>query len=180
MLYYYQMRYSTPVKVWLSLGSNVGDRKQMLTHALETLSQHSDITIGAISSVYETAPWGDTDQSSFYNLVVEIGTALQPLELLNTAKSIERQLGREPGRHWGPRAIDIDIVLWEAIVLDTSALTIPHTHFRDRAFVLVPLNEIAPQQIDPITGLTVGQLLEKVDGQSDVTRVDTAIKLHNK
>lgn len=157
----------------MSLGSNSGDRKRFLTDALERLDQHDGISLQAISSLYETEPWGNTNQSAFYNLAVEIETALAPLELLNTTKLIERQLGREPGPHWGPRAIDIDIVLWETLCLDTSELTIPHPRFHERAFVLVPLSEIAPELCDPATGVPVRELLRQVDGKEGVRRIDS-------
>ncbi len=173
------MQYGNPAKVWLSLGSNVGDRKRTLTCALEMLGRCSDITVKSISSLYETEPWGNTDQPAFYNLAVEIGTAFEPLELQNTAKLIERQLGREPGPLWGPRVIDIDIVLWETVKLDTPELILPHPRFHERAFVLVPLCEIAPAQIDPVTGSTMQELLDGVDGTSGVRRVETAIEFHN-
>ncbi|HIA48037.1 MAG TPA: 2-amino-4-hydroxy-6-hydroxymethyldihydropteridine diphosphokinase [Candidatus Hydrogenedentes bacterium] len=173
------MQYGNSAKVWLSLGSNVGDRKQTLTLALETLGREPDLTLKCVSSLYETEPWGNTDQSSFYNLAVEIGTAFEPLELLNAAKLIERQLGRKPGPRWGPRVIDIDIVLWETVVLDTPELTIPHPSFQERAFVLVPLCEIAPMQIDPVSGSTVEALLDGVAGKTGVSRVEAEIEIHS-
>lgn len=148
-------------------------------NALESLGRESGIMLKSISSLYETEPWGNTDQSVFYNLAVEIGTALEPLELLNAAKLIERQLGREPGSRWGARAIDIDIVLWETVILDTPELTLPHPRFHERAFVLVPLCEIAPMQIDPVSGLSVEALLDGVEGKSGVCRVETGIEIHN-
>jgi len=173
------MLYGNSSKVFLSLGSNVGDRKHSIECALDHLSRKSTTALTAVSSLYETEPWGNTDQSTFYNLTVEIGTALEPLELLNTVKLIERRLGREPGPRWGPRVIDIDIVLWESLVLDTPEISIPHPHFRERAFVLVPLSEIAPAIIDPSSGLSVSELLERVQGVSGVHRVDEEIVFHN-
>jgi len=94
---------------------------------------------------------------------VEIETALEPLELLNTVKTMELRLGRKVSRRWGPRCIDIDLVLWGAKVLHTSALTLPHERFRERAFVLTPFAELAPEAVDPETGLTVAELAGRLD-----------------
>jgi len=105
-----------------------------------------------------TQPLGDEEQPSFVNMAAEIETTLEPLELLHVAKAIEVALGRRPGERWGPRTIDIDIVLCGLTVLDTPTLTVPHKEFRNRAFVLVPLVEIAPEAVDPVTGCTVAEL----------------------
>ena len=171
------MEYGSTQQVWLSIGSNIGKRKRQLQAAVISLSQHPDIIVRATSSVYETSPWGDTEQSTFYNAIVEIGTALEPLELLNTLKLIERQLGRSAGPRWGPRSIDLDIVLWEDAVVDTKALTIPHIHFRERAFVLVPLCEMAPKVIDPVSGATVQELWKQVKDKDNVKRVEDTLHI---
>lgn len=171
------MKYGSFQQVWLSIGSNEGERIAHLQAAVNSLSQHTDIVVQATSSVYETPPWGNTEQSAFYNAIVEIGTALEPLELLNTLKLLERQLGRSDGSRWGSRCIDIDIVLWEDVVLDTNTLTIPHLHFRERAFVLVPLCELAPTLQDPLSGVSVNELLAKVDGQDGVVRVEKSLHI---
>jgi 2-amino-4-hydroxy-6-hydroxymethyldihydropteridine diphosphokinase len=150
--------------VHLSLGSNLGDRAEHLRRALEAVEALPDTRLVAQSSIHETAPWGVTDQPSFLNLAAEIGTVLGPLELLNAVKAIELRLGRTPGPHWGPRVIDIDIVLWQDTEMETDALTLPHPRFRDRAFVLLPLREIAPDAVDPVTGRTVAELAAALDG----------------
>jgi 2-amino-4-hydroxy-6-hydroxymethyldihydropteridine diphosphokinase len=150
--------------VYLSLGSNLGDRAEHLRRALETVEALPDTRLVAQSSIHETAPWGVTDQPSFLNMAAEIETALGPLELLNAVKTLESSLGRTPGPHWGPRVIDIDIVLWQDTVMETDALTLPHPRFRDRAFVLLPLREIAPNAVDPVTGRTVAELAAALDG----------------
>ncbi len=171
------MKHGSSQQVWLSIGSNRGERTRNVQAVVNSLSQHPDLRLRAVSSVYETAPWGEIKQSAFYNAIVEIGTALEPLELLNTVKLMERQLGREAGPRWGPRVIDIDIVLWEDAVVDTTALTIPHLHFRERAFVLVPLCELAPKLIDPVSGATVEALLAQVAGKDGVMRVETSLHI---
>ena len=145
--------------VYLSLGSNLGDRAEHLRRALEAVATLPDTRRVAQSSVHETVPWGVTDQPSFLNLAAAIETALGPLELLNAVKALETGLGRRPGPRWGPRVIDVDIVLFGDTVMDTPELTLPHPRFRERAFVLAPLAEIAPDAPDPVSGKTVAELL---------------------
>lgn len=147
--------------VLLGLGSNLGDSKKILRDALRLLDADPEVTVKRVSRGYVSAPVGITDQPEFLNLAAEIETALEPLEFLNVVKAIENRLGREPGPKWGPRRVDIDIVLWEDRVQESDALRIPHSEFRKRAFVLAPLAEIAPAAVDPETGLTVAELLEK-------------------
>ena len=145
---------------------------QNLRLALTEIAELPDTRLEVVSPIYETAPWGEIDQSWFYNLAVEIGTAFEPLELLNSVKLIETRLGRRPGPIWGPRVIDIDLILWEDRVVTTPDLTIPHPHFTERAFVLTPMNDIAPLSVDPNTGLTIEQLLTKVEGRDSVKPID--------
>jgi len=142
------------------MGSNLGDRAEHLRRALEAVAALPGTRLVAQSTVHETEPWGVTDQPSFLNMAAEIETALGPLELLNAVKTLESSLGRTPGPHWGPRAIDIDLVLWQDRVMETEALVLPHPRFRERAFVLLPLREIAPDAVDPVTGRTVAELAE--------------------
>ena len=149
--------------VQLSLGSNLGVRRGNLEAALARLGQLPETTLTRRSRVYETQPYGVTGQPGFLNMAAEIETELQPLELLDAIQTIERRLGRRPTERWGPRIIDIDIVLWDTLVLETDTLTVPDPDFRNRAFVLIPLAEIAPQAIDPITGMTVAQLAAQPD-----------------
>jgi 2-amino-4-hydroxy-6-hydroxymethyldihydropteridine diphosphokinase len=158
------------MRVLLSLGSNLGDRAAHLRNALMALERVTGVHTLGVSDVYETEPVGKTDQPAFLNLAAEIETDLDPLELLNTAKGIEAALGREQSERWGPRPIDIDLILWGLRTLDTERLTLPHSEFRKRAFVLEPLKEIAPEAVDPITGMTVAQLARRIEAQGEVRR----------
>ena len=159
--------------VQLSLGSNVGGRGRNLEAALAALGQLPETSLTRRSHVYETEPYGVSEQPGFLNMAAEIETGLQPLELLEAIKAIESRLGRRHAQRWGPREIDIDIVLWDDMILDTDALTVPHPDFRRRAFVLIPLAEIAPEAVDPITSQTVAQLASRPGLQGQVLRLDT-------
>lgn len=148
----------TASTVYLSLGSNLTDREAHLRSALSCLRQLEGVMLTAVSHCYETEPLGRTDQPAFLNLAAEICTEMNPMELLNAVKGIEARLGREPSERWAPRIIDIDVILWDDKVLTADQLTVPHQSFRERAFVLLPLAEIAPGAVDPVTGKTVAEL----------------------
>jgi 2-amino-4-hydroxy-6-hydroxymethyldihydropteridine diphosphokinase len=143
--------------VYLGLGSNLGDRLGMLRAALVELAALGQFT--ACSSVYETKPWGDPDQPAFLNLCCALQTQFPPEKLHAEIKGIERRLGRRPTRRWGPRAIDVDLLTYDDQHLETQSLTIPHAGIRDRAFVLAPLAEIAPEAHVPGLPGTVADLL---------------------
>ena len=128
---------------------------------MEALRAETGIVLLRESRVYETEPVGDVDQGAFLNMAVAVETTLAPLEFLDRAQAIESRHGRVPTRRWGQRMIDIDIVLWNDMVMETERLTIPHPEFRKRAFVLVPLAEIAPDAVDPVTRQMVQTLCEQ-------------------
>lgn len=132
-------------QVYISLGTNIGEREQHLVKAIQLLRKNSKIKLTNISSIYETDPVGYTEQSRFLNMVVEIQTSYQPLELLTKTQEIEAKLGRVRDIRWGPRIIDLDILLYNQENSKMDRLIIPHPRMHERAFVLIPLNEIAPQ-----------------------------------
>lgn len=145
--------------VFLSLGSNLGDREGYLDRAVRALEDAPGIRVVSVSRIIESEPMGEVDQPAYLNMAVGIETTYEPLELLDRVKSLEQELGRTHTRRWGPREIDIDIVMWDDRTFSDDRLTVPHPEFRKRAFVLVPLAEIAPDAVDPETGKTVGELL---------------------
>lgn len=159
------------MRVQLSLGANLGDRAKALRMALGAIEKNGLGKVCAVSSVWETAPWDASDQPMYWNIAAEIETALEPLEFLNAVKVIERSMGRTPGERWGPRTIDIDIVLWGDLRVATPELTLPHQAFRKRAFVLAPLAEIAADAVDPVTGRQVRELLEAPEAKGAVTKL---------
>jgi 2-amino-4-hydroxy-6-hydroxymethyldihydropteridine diphosphokinase len=132
--------------VFIGIGSNLGNREDNCNDAIRRLSRPG-IEIIARSSMYETEPWGVTDQPKFINMVIRIGTGMEPSELLEALKEIERNMGRADTGKWGPRVIDLDILLYGNLVIDKPGLTIPHPHMFERDFVLKPLSEIAPEII---------------------------------
>ena len=129
-------------KVYIGLGSNLGDRLENFHQVLGRFP--STITINRVSPVYETDPWGYNDQPAFLNQVVEVSTVLAPLELLQELKHLEELQGRAPTFRYGPRRIDLDILLYNNMVYNRAGLIIPHIHMHERAFVLVPLADLAP------------------------------------
>ena len=149
-----------PVTIYLGLGSNLGNRQDNLDKALDLLSQR--LVLRAVSSLYDTEPVGVSEQPRFLNLVCQLSTRLAPTELLTLAQGIELKLGRALNTHNKPRPIDIDILFYGDEVIDTPDLTIPHPRLAERAFVLVPLAEIAPELVDPVTGKTARELLQEV------------------
>jgi len=146
--------------VYLGLGSNLGERQANLNAAIAALP--AAVKALRASSVYETEPWGYRDQPPFLNQVVEGDTGLAPLDLLAHLKRIEAALGRQPSFRYGPRLIDLDILLYGDQVIELPGLTIPHPRLEERAFVLAPLAEIAPELRHPVTGMTMRELASKI------------------
>lgn len=150
-------------RVYLSLGSNLGNREENLKKAIHLISQNEDIKINRISSIYETEPIGFKEQDWFLNMVIEIETGLEPHVLLNYILNVERNMGRVREIKWGPRIIDIDILLYDDIEIKDRDLQIPHPRMLDRAFVLIPLVEINPDI--KIAGVLAGDILKNIKNQ---------------
>ena len=147
----------------VALGGNVGDVRNTLERAIAALCDGTEVRLIAKSSDYRTPPWGDENQPPFINLAIAVATELAPHALLARAQNVERRLGRERAkdRRWGPRTIDLDLIAYDDVALDTPDLTRPHPRWRERAFVLVPLAEIAPERA--IGGIKVRDALARVD-----------------
>ncbi len=154
--------------VYLGLGANMGDRQANLERAVELLGER--LRIEKVSSVYETEPVGYEDQPPFLNAVCRVQTDIGPLQLLTLVKGIEASMGRVPNFTNGPRPIDVDIMLYDDLVMVDPELTIPHPRMAERAFVLVPLLEIAPSIIHPFSGESVEDMMAKVGGVDGVKK----------
>jgi 2-amino-4-hydroxy-6-hydroxymethyldihydropteridine diphosphokinase len=160
---------SEAIIAYLGLGSNMGNRQANLDRALEMLSNR--LKMGKMSSIYDTEPVGNTDQPRFLNMVCQVFTRLEPEGLLALAKGIETKLGRAvPHAIDSPRPMDIDILFFGDRVVETEDLVIPHLRLAERAFVLVPLDEIAPDFIHPVSGLTVRELLKRATEKQGVLK----------
>ena len=157
------------VKCAIALGSNLGDSKQILNQALEILSQTSGIELISHSSWYETVPVGPP-QPNYVNGCAILETELLPENLLQILLKIEQQFGRIRQERWGPRILDLDILLYGDLMLEMPNLTIPHPRMNERAFVLVPLAEIAAHWIDPISRQTILQLSQAIDCSGIINR----------
>jgi len=158
-------------RVYLALGTNLGDRMLNLAHALTLLPPA--VKLLRCSRVYETLPWGYLDQPDFLNMVIEGETELEPLQLLEQLKFLEEKIGREKSVRYGPRLIDLDILFSDDLQLHSERLDIPHPRLAERAFVLVPLADLAPDLEYPVTHETIRELLAKVD-RSGISAVTTA------
>ncbi|MBE0415020.1 MAG: 2-amino-4-hydroxy-6-hydroxymethyldihydropteridine diphosphokinase [Dehalococcoidia bacterium] len=163
------------MKVYLGLGSNLGDRKANLEKALQLLSER--LAIEQISSLYETAPVGHEEQSLFLNVVCRTQTDLEPFQLLSLIKGIEVSLGRVPSFPNAPRPIDVDILFYGDLVMETPELTIPHPRIKERAFVLIPLFELDAALLHPPSGERISALAARVPGREGVRKMGKLIAM---
>jgi 2-amino-4-hydroxy-6-hydroxymethyldihydropteridine diphosphokinase len=163
--------------VYLGLGANLGDRRQNLTQSLDLLSRQAEIE--QVSSVYETEPVGFKEQPLFLNAVCRIATKLSPRQLLSLVKKIEVTLGRIPSFPDAPRPIDIDILFYGNKIIKSQNLTIPHPRLVQRAFVLIPLAEIAPEVTHPENGKTVKELFSNLENTEGIRKWAEAAEIMN-
>jgi 2-amino-4-hydroxy-6-hydroxymethyldihydropteridine diphosphokinase len=160
------------INVYLCIGSNVGDRRRQLRQSIELINKQIG-KVARSSKLYETQPWGKTDQDPFLNQVVMVNTTLDPRQILEANTKIERELGRERKEKWGPRIIDIDILFYGKRVIRDKGLEIPHPELHKRAFVLVPLMELDPTLVHPILNTTIDELYMDCEDESDVVMLES-------
>ncbi|MBI5675767.1 MAG: 2-amino-4-hydroxy-6-hydroxymethyldihydropteridine diphosphokinase [Nitrospirae bacterium] len=145
---------------YIGIGSNLGNREKNCERAIKLLIKNG-ITVNKRSSMIESEPWGVENQPKFINMAVEIETGLEPEELLSLLKRIECEIGRRPTERWGPRKIDLDILLYDGLIIKRPKLEIPHSHIAEREFVLQPLSEIAPEKIHPVLKRSIKDLFSQ-------------------
>ncbi len=151
----------SPATVFISLGSNLGIRENNLQQAINLIVQLPQTSLVNQSGMYSTAAWGKTDQPDFLNMAIEISSALLPVDLMESLLQLEEKMGRVRNDHWGPRIIDMDILFYDKEIIHLPHLHVPHPEMHNRNFVLVPLNEIAPEFIHPVFKKKIAQLLEE-------------------
>ncbi len=145
--------------VYIGLGSNLGDKSGQLQTARKMIDKIRDLEVTRASSLYLTSPWGNTEQEDFVNQVIEARTRLPVMELLYQLQEIEIKMGRQRNGRWGPRTIDLDILLYGDETIDLKDLKVPHPHMRKRLFVLIPLHEINPELVFPEDGVKLEEVL---------------------
>ena len=166
------------MKIFLGLGSNLGSREQNLGKGLKLLARSLEMV--ETSSIYETEPWGYSEQAPFLNMVCQVRTDKTPEELLSLCQTVELAVGRKPTFRYGPRALDMDILGYGDRVIATPTLEVPHPRMAERAFVLVPLLEIAPDWKHPLLGKSVPQLLNEAPGAEGVRLWAESLKVASK
>ncbi len=158
-------------RIFVGLGSNLGDRLNYLHRAFIELTNLQQTTVKKCSSVYETEPVGVKEQPQFLNMVAELDSTLLPQDLLRRLKEIERTIGRTHNEHWGPREIDLDLLYYGEEIINDENLHVPHPEIANRRFVLVPMKEIAAEFLDPLRHLSVEELLQRCSDTSAVRKI---------
>ena len=158
------------MRVYIGLGSNLGEREAMIRLALDDLARLPETTLRRASSLYDTEPVGDVDQPNFLNAAAELDTLLAPRQLLWNLQLVEKRLGRARTKRWGPRTIDLDLLLYGQMVVEESDLRVPHPELTRRSFVLVPLVELDPLLVHPVTGDTLLSHLSRLGARPPVKR----------
>lgn len=154
--------------IYLLLGSNLGDRLALMQSGIGLIQKQVG-ELMQVSSLYETAPWGGIEQSAYLNQVIEVNTLLAPEEVLRVILDIEHELGRVRYERWGARHLDVDLLYYGALQMDTARLTVPHPRLHERRFTLIPLVEIAPEFVHPVLGLTSTSLLAQCTDEGEVS-----------
>jgi len=167
-------------RVFIGLGSNIGNRADYLQKALAEIANSEQIVLKKYSSVYETEPIGNKEQPQFLNMAAELESTLSPLDLLQRLKEIEITLGRRHSEHWGPREIDIDILYYGDEVSNDKRLQLPHPQTANRRFVLVPMKEIAEEFTDPLQRLSINELLRHCPDTGAVRKITLPMDLQIK
>ncbi len=165
----------TAKEAYIALGSNMGNRGDHLNFALELIEASRHIGLKSVSSRYLSEPWGKKNQADFINQVIGIETDLSPRELLAHLQEIEIKMGRQPSEKWGPRIIDLDIILYGNEIVGETDLIIPHPYAQQRLFVLIPLQEINPEIVFPDSGMSIREVLIRVLGREEkqtIKRID--------
>ncbi|MGL4598476.1 MAG: 2-amino-4-hydroxy-6-hydroxymethyldihydropteridine diphosphokinase [Bacteroidia bacterium] len=162
----------TQANIFIGLGTNLGDRAGNLKRVIRLIEDVSGIWVIAISSCYETSAWGKIDQPDFLNQVLELKTSLKPNALLDELLRIEREMGRIRTEHWGPRIIDLDILLWDQEIVALEQLKIPHPYLHERIFVLQPLADLAGTVKHPVLKKTIADLLAACPDSTTLKRYD--------
>lgn len=164
-----------PHTAFIGVGSNQNDPLKQCRLAVEVIGSHPNLTLRNQSGIYKSEPFGLPDQDWFVNLVIQIETELFPDELLDVLLKIEQDMGRERREKWGPRIIDLDILLYDTIVMDKEGLTIPHPGIVERRFVLEPLNDLAPELGHPLLNKSIETLLSELPEDLKVERLDSSL-----
>lgn len=165
---------------FIGIGSNVGNRIENIRKAVSSISENKEVELISVSSVYESLPFGNHNQQNFYNAVIKIQTSLPYFKLFDILKKIELKLGRISREHWGPREIDLDILLFDDLILSDDVLTLPHKGMHLRDFVLLPLAEIDKSAVHPVLKISVSELLNQIQERTIISKIDEKILIQEK